>query len=295
MSLFSGCGGMDLGFVGGFEFMGRTYDRLPFEVVWANDIDFEAHRTYKHNLKHEILCLDIAEVEIESLPKADVVIGGFPCQDFSVAGKRRGLTASRGRLYQFMVDAVKHCKPRIFVAENVKGLISIPGALDEIQHDFSETGYDVEWRLLNARDYRVPQNRERVIIVGTRPGMEFRWPEKAGSHITAREAIEDLEHVELGGVNGHYWSNAKRITGQGQVPIKSDEPSTTIRAEHHGHIEFHYRLDRRLSAREAARLQSFPDAFEFISSTSQSYRQIGNALPPVMAWHIAESVLHAMM
>ena len=165
-SLFSGCGGMDLGFLGGFKFMDRIYDKTPFNVVWSNDIDFEAHRTYRHNLQHEILCKDIADVTITSLPTADVVIGGFPCQDFSVAGKRRGLNSARGRLYHFMVNAVNHCRPKIFVAENVKGLLSIPGALDAIRLDFAKSGYEVEWRLLNARDYMVPQNRE--------PGL-YRW------------------------------------------------------------------------------------------------------------------------
>lgn len=294
VSLFSGCGGMDLGFVGGFEFMGRSYDRHPFEIAWANDIDSEACRTYRRNFPHDVLCGDIADVEIGTLPPADVVLGGFPCQDFSVAGKRRGLDSPRGRLYQFMVDAVGHCFPRAFVAENVKGLLSIPGALDRIRIDFSESGYEVGWRLLNARDYGVPQSRERVIIVGTRPGTEFSWPDKIGIPVTSREAIGDLESLGLGEVNGHRWSNAKRTRGQGQRPIDANRPSPTIRAEHHGNIEYHYRLDRRLSAREAARLQSFPDSFEFASSTSQSYRQIGNAVPPVMAWHIAGSVRESL-
>ena len=294
VSLFSGCGGMDLGFLGGFPFGRKYYDRLPFEIVWSNDIDPDACKTYQHNLGHEIVCDDIAGVNIERLPKADVVLGGFPCQDFSVAGKRRGFSSPRGRLYQFMVDAVRHCEPELFLAENVRGLLSMPGAMDEIRTDFSDVGYSVQYKVLNARNYRVPQNRERVIIIGTKPSIEFEWPDNEIGEVSAQEAIGDLEDIALNGMNGHAWSNAKRITGQGQDPIKADQPSVTIRAEHHGHIEYHYRLGRRLSARECARLQSFPDQFQFVSSTSQSYRQIGNAVPPVMAWHIAKSVSEAL-
>ena len=294
VSLFSGCGGMDLGFMGGFKYLKRTYGVMPFEIVWANDISAAACKAYSHNLKHEIVCADIADIDIATIPKADVVIGGFPCQDFSISGKRQGLNSKRGQLYRFMVDVVEHCQPQVFIAENVKGLLSIDGVIEQITADFGKIGYEVQYRLLNASNYGVPQNRQRVLIVGTKPQadpFEYPDPEAAAKIVTAQQAIKDLEGVEWDGVNGHVWSKAKLTTGQGQKPIKADQPSTTIRAEHHGNIEYHYALDRRLSVREAARLQSFPDSFKLVSNSTESYRQIGNAVPPILAWQIANSVL----
>ena len=292
VSLFSGCGGFDLGFMGGFSFNNKKYKKLPFEIVFANDVSKDACDTYKQNLKHNIFCSDIREFDMESLPETDVVIGGFPCQDFSVAGKRLGLRSERGNLYLAMVSAVKHCQPSVFIAENVKGILSIPNALDTIQSDFANLGYQVNWKLLNAVDYGVPQNRERILIVGTKHSANLIWPEPQKKQITAKLVLRDLEEKSWDTTFGHIWSKAKRTNGQGQKPIKANKPSVTIRAEHHGNIEFHYGLDRRLSVREAARLQSFPDKFELISNMSSSYRQIGNAVPPVLAWHLANAVLN---
>ena len=294
VSLFSGCGGMDLGFMGGFEFLGRIYDVMPFEVIWANDISPPACDTYRHNLKHDIICGDISTLDIAAIPKADIVLGGFPCQDFSVAGKRRGFQAERGQLYRFMADVIEHCQPRVFVAENVKGLLSIPHAIETITDDFGKLGYQVEWKLLNAADYGVPQNRERVVIVGIKAKScvdRFAWPYKEAKQITAQQALKDIEPLDWEQMDGHTWARCKKNKGQGNKPINADTPSTTIRAEHHGNIEFHYSLPRRLSVREAARLQSFPDSFSIISNQSAAYRQVGNAVPPVMAWNIAKSVL----
>ncbi len=291
VSLFSGCGGMDIGFNGGFNYLGNIYDVLPFDIVFANDIADAACQTYRHNLGHNIVCADIASINISQIPKADVVLGGFPCQDFSIAGNRRGLDSQRGNLYRFMVDVVRHCEPKVFVAENVKGLLSIPGALETIKTDFAAAGYRVEHSLLNAADYGVPQNRERVLIVGIKGDGDFIWPKPLAKRVSSRAAIEDLEDKEWGEVDGHVWSKARRSTGQGQTPIKADVPSPTIRAEHHGNIEYHYSDLRRLSVREAARLQSFPDSFKLISVPTQAYRQIGNAVPPVMAWKVANCVL----
>ena len=293
VSLFSGCGGMDLGFLGGFKFLGRRHDALPFEMVWANDIDKYACDTYRQNLRHDIVCGDITQVDVTTIPKADVVIGGFPCQDFSVAGNRKGFQSKRGSLFHFMVDVVKHCQPRIFVAENVRGLLSTNGAIETITDEFQKAGYHVQHKLLTASDYGVPQTRQRVLIIGCRDGVEFTWPDK-DRLVSARDALKDLEPVSWDGMNGHKWSQCKRNKGQGNNPIKADVPGPTMRAEHHGNIEYHYSLERRLSVREAARLQSFPDNFELVSNTSQSYRQVGNAVPPLLAWHIAKSVQAAL-
>lgn len=236
----------------------------------------------------------MASIEFTSIPQADVVLGGFPCQDFSVAGKRRGFGTKRGCLYLFMVDVVLHSKPSIFIAENVRGLLSISGAMEKIKQDFEEAGYRVDYRLLNASDYGIAQNRERVIIVGTLAGLDFKWPVLKKKKVAARQVLDDLETAAWDVATAHTWSKAKKSTGQGQKPIAADQPSITIRAEHHGNIEFHYNQERRLSVREAARLQSFPDSFQWVSNMSESYRQIGNAVPPVLGWHIAKSVAEAL-
>jgi len=156
-------------------------------------------------------------------------------------------------------------------------------------------GYHVEPRLYLAADYEVPQMRERVIIVGTRKDKlpPFKHPKKKLNQenwIPVKEAIKDLEHLNEGDFVNHFWSKAKKNRGQGNNSIDANKPSPTMRAEHHGNIEYHWNGTRRLSAREAARIQSFPDDFVFLPSTSSAYRQIGNAVPPVMAWHIAASV-----
>ena len=305
VSLFSGCGGTDLGFEGGFDFLGKHYEENPFDVIWANDIDKSACQTYQSNFKKDIICADIRDILqnnyrsllAKPLPKyADVVIGGFPCQDFSLAGKRKGFDSERGTLYQSMVEVVKRVQPTIFLAENVKGLLTIHDgdALRTIIKDFSDLGYEVRYRLLHAADYGIPQNRERVIIVGTKFDKDFKYPDQTHNQsnwIALKDCIGDLESIESGKASNHFWSKAKMFIGtQGNSLTKPDRIGPTMRAEHHGNIEFHWNGSRRLSAREAARIQSFPDNFVFYPSTSSAYRQIGNAVPPVLAWHLAQSV-----
>ena len=308
LSLFSGCGGLDLGFKGGFSFLGKLYAPLNFNVVWANDILKDACLTYKKNLNHDIVCADINKVLYPEnflinpntpLPEeVDIVLGGFPCQDFSLAGKRRGFNnTTRGLLYKSMCKVIKRTKPILFVAENVKGLLSMDRgeALKTIIKDFSDLGYSVDPHLYLAADYGVPQMRERVLIVGTRKDKlpVFKAPSPATpkpSWVNVKEAIEDLENVLEGDVINHYWSKAKTNKGQGNNAISPDKPGPTMRAEHHGNIEYHWNRKRRLSAREAARIQSFPDNFIFYPSTSSAYKQIGNAVPPVLAWHVAKAI-----
>ena len=293
VSLFSGCGGMDLGFLGGFIFGGNYYERLPFDVVWANDINQSACATYAANLNHPVHHGDIADL-LDELPRqSDVVIGGFPCQDVSINGTRQTADGERTVLYQHMVEAIRRIKPSVFVAENVKGFLMSHGEefFDQMLRDFSSIpGYEVSWELYVAADYGVPQMRERIFIVGVTEGRTFRHPQPQGLHITAKEALQDLEALPEDPGSGHIWSKAKRSPDQGNRRLAADRPATTIRAEHHGNIQWHYSLDRRISLREAARLQSFPDEFRFIGGMRETERQIGNAVPPVMAWHIAKAV-----
>lgn len=307
VSLFSGCGGLDLGFVGGFRFLKKQYPRNHFEVVWANDIDEPSCQTFANYFKHAVVCGDITQILSgkysanlfdQSIPeKADVVLGGFPCQDFSHAGKRRGFNSKRGLLYQSMIEVVRRTRPLVFVAENVRGLLTMNGgeAIQTIIKDFEKLDYHVVYKLLIAADYGVPQTRERVIIVGTRKDKlpPFEHPKSILNEKTwvdLKTAIGDLEEVGEGGVSNHYWSKAKKNNGQGNNIVAADKPGPTMRTEHHGNIEFHWNGKRRLSAREAARIQSFPDDFIFYPSTSSAYKQIGNAVPPVMAWHVATAL-----
>nr|WP_322814317.1 DNA cytosine methyltransferase [Chloroflexus sp.] len=299
VSLFSGCGGMDLGFKGGFEVFGRYYPRLPFEIVWANDINEAACRTYRRNINENIVCGDIWDV-MDSMPKnVDVVIGGFPCQDISINNIRgSGAIGKRSSLYKAMVETIRITKPKIFIAENVKGLLMRhnKSSLHQILEDFKSLGYEISYKLYNAADYGVPQIRERVFIVGTQQGRaKFvpPEPERSGKDwMTAREAISDLECLEANPEINHIWSLANRSPEQGNRQLDPNKPGYTIRAECHGNIQFHYSLPRRISMREAARIQSFPDNFIFESKLRETERQVGNAVPPVLAWHIANAVLN---
>jgi DNA (cytosine-5)-methyltransferase 1 len=173
VSLFSGCGGMDLGFLGGFEFLGKKYKKTNFNIIWANEINVAACNTYRSNIGNHIIDGDIRET-IAGLPEtADVVIGGFPCQDISINGKMEGIKGKRSGLYTFLVEAVKKIQPKMFIAENVKGLLlkTNTASLKKILEDFNSLGYNVTYKLYHAADYGVPQTRERVFIVGTREDM----------------------------------------------------------------------------------------------------------------------------
>ncbi|MGC2289677.1 MAG: DNA cytosine methyltransferase [Thermoplasmata archaeon] len=296
ISLFSGCGGMDLGFKGGFQALGKHYGALPFDIIWANDNDAHACKTYEQNVGGSIRYADLRDVISEIPDRADVVIGGFPCQDISINGLRAGADGRRSGLYRAMVEVVGRCRPKVFVAENVKGLLlGNRESLHQILSAFAELGYAVSHRVYLAADYGVPQMRERVFIVGTAPGVEpFSHPPPVtpkGAWVTSKEAIGDLETTRENAAFNHVWSRAKRSPEQGMRKVKADRPSYTIRAEHHGNTQFHYSLRRRLSVREAARFQTFPDSFVFVSGMRQTERQVGNAVPPVLAWHIANATL----
>ena len=300
VSMFSGCGGMDLGFRGGFEFLGRKYGPLPYEIVWANDLNPAACKTYRRNLGGEIHCGDVWKA-MKTLPKsAEIVIGGFPCQDISVNGNMAGVDGARSGLYRAMVEAVRRLKPKLFIAENVKGLLMKCNhdSLKRIIEDFSGLGYSVACQLYKAADYSVPQSRERVIIVGAaKSATRFVPPvpeRNPATWVTAKEAIEDLEPLERKPEFNHIWSHANASPEQGNRRLKADRPAYTIRAECHGNIQFHYKLPRRISMREAARFQSFPDKFIFESGLREIERQVGNAVPPILAWHVARAALERL-
>ncbi len=300
VSLFSGCGGMDLGFRGGFEFLGKKYPRLPFEITWANDLNESACRTYRNNIGEHIMHGDIWKLMDQMPQSADIVIGGFPCQDISINGKGAGVDGKRSGLYKAMVEVVSRIKPKVFVAENVKGLLMKHNAksLERVLADFKALGYDITFELYNAANYGVPQTRERVIIVGRLPEVgKFTPPSPTHSrekYISAREAIDDLAKQPEDENFNHVWSRANISGEQGNRKLLADRPGYTIRAECHGNIQFHYDLPRRISMREAARFQSFPDTFIFDSKLRETERQVGNAVAPVFAWHIARAILSTL-
>ncbi|MDR1085340.1 MAG: DNA cytosine methyltransferase [Deltaproteobacteria bacterium] len=294
VSLFSGCGGMDLGFVGGFDFLCRRYEKTDFNIIWANEINPAAYETYRSNIGNHIIVGDINE-EIANIPEhADVVIGGFPCQDISINGKMLGISGKRSGLYTAIVEAVRKLTPQVFVAENVGGLLlkQNEASLKKILEDFSSLGYEVSCQPYHAEDYGVPQSRERVFLVGTKAGKPKFTPPTivTATPITAKEAIGDLEAVAKDKEFSHIWSLANVSGEQGNRRLLADRPGYTIRSECHGNIQFHYSLPRRISMREAARIQSFPDTFRFPGKLRETERQIGNAVPPALAWHVARAV-----
>lgn len=300
VSLFSGCGGLDLGFRGGFSFLGKEYKRHPFEIIWANEINKAACATYRANVDPSIVEGPIEE-QFSCIPSyADVVIGGFPCQDISINGKMAGIDGERSGLYIWMVKAVSQLRPKVFVAENVKALLMSrhESSLKRVIDDFTAIGYNVSYHLYDAADYGVPQVRERVIIVGIRKDINAEFippiPVTADSRITAKKALQDLENQDEDVSINHIWSAAKPSSGQGLRFLTADSPATTMRSECHGNIQFHYSLPRRISMREAARIQSFPDNFIFQAKIRETERMVGNAVPPVFAWHIAESILSVL-
>lgn len=337
VSLFSGCGGMDLGFRGGFKFLNKEYPKNPYNLIFANDIFKQAADMYEDNFGLKVERRDIKELNVsKDLPQEtiDIVLGGFPCQSFSYAGKRKGLSDPRGQLYLQMIRVIDHYKPKMFVAENVDGIRNSTknkdgqnvntSALNTILRDFEKHGYNVQYHVLLAADYGVPQMRRRVIILGIRKDLgdikDEYYPaklndetgEKTGRKwLTAKDAIDDLwdkvNKTTIPNQTSRDISKAKFYPSkkmQGNNRIAADKPSPTIRAEHHGNIEAHYRTTlsdkndmagwRRLSVRECARLQSFPDTYNFTASASSAYKAIGNAVPPVMAWNIARAVYYTL-
>lgn len=397
LSLFSGCGGMDLGFEGGFPILMKSYNprvakswrvsqlnknwvKLPktgFKVVFANDILTAAENSwvpyFEKNGGNRFTRRSIVELVKEArigkflFPKADIITGGFPCQDFSVAGKRNGFNShkghhgevlsdednpteeNRGKLYMWMRSVIEIVQPKLFIAENVKGLVSLSNAKEIIENDFANVGGDgylvVEAQVLNACNFGIPQTRERVIFFGFNKKhlkreardnlsslmINFKYdPYPVPTHariggdillpwVTSGDAFVGLNEPNKEKLDSSQtvYSKAKWYGShcQGNKEVNLNAPGPTIRAEHHGNIEFRRLsadkggtnkkgkesnfIERRLTLRECARLQTFPDDFEFIRkstkaipaehplSASDGYRVLGNAVPPLLAFHIA--------
>lgn len=402
LSLFSGCGGMDLGFEGDFSVLASSVnevlnpefineklennfvqlEKTRFKTVFANDILIDARNAWVnyfskrgHNPEdyQTDSIVDLVKMHqdgTEVFPEEiDIVTGGFPCQDFSIAGKRNGFdshknhkgefntentanTETRGQLYMWMKQVIEISKPKIFIAENVKGLVNLSNVKEIIQNDFSsagENGYLVlSPRVLHAADYGVPQSRERVFFIGIKKSAlkksaleqlekeiisdkynPYPKPTHAYTtdgkhlkrHVDLKELFENLEEPEkTQDLSQRFYSKAKFMGKhcQGQIEIKPNGISPTIRAEHHGNIEFR-RLsknnggiltdelskglkERRLTPRECALIQTFPPDYDFVIenkngrkgsflvSPSKAYKVIGNAVPPLLAYNLAKRI-----
>jgi DNA (cytosine-5)-methyltransferase 1 len=394
LSLFSGCGGMDIGFEGDFICLKKSINSdihpewiketngdwvrvapTRFETVFANDIRpdakaawvsyFSQRRENANDIYHLDSIVDLvkrANAGENVFPaNIDIVTGGFPCQDFSIAGKRLGFNSqkshlggvlsdkessveSRGQLYMWMREVVTITSPKLFIAENVKGLTNLEDVKEVIERDFAETGNGgyivVPTKVLYSPNYGVPQSRERVIFFGFKKSVLTDEAVKALSSkvipaqydpyppithgknlwdiVTCGDAFVGLKEPEESvDISQTKYSKAKYMGAhcQGQTEVKLDAVGPTIRSEHHGNIEYR-RLcaehggkhkeelerglkERRLTIRECARIQTFPDDYQFILkatsknkgvSSSDAYKIIGNAVPCVLAYNIAKNI-----
>lgn len=341
LSLFSGCGGLDLGFemaglkaVMGEEVMEKAFaDKSVFDenicnnvfnTIYVNDIFDEARETYAQNAGRYIY-MDKSDIrKIKEFPKADIVLGGFPCPGFSEAGPRL-VDDERNFLYLHFIRCLIQTQPKIFVAENVKGMMTLGKGevFKQIVQDFAAAGYTIYHKLLNSAEYGVPQIRERVILVGVRNDIDFKYVHPKPTHgygvdglkevVTLREAIGDLE-----GNPGDYFTGSYSTIFMSRNRKKRwDQPSFTIQAsgrqapihpagtpmEHVGKDRYIFtdgeENNRRLSVKEIARIQTFPDWYEFSRGNSNRsenakldlvYKQIGNAVPVRLALAVAEPI-----
>lgn len=303
VSYFCGCGGLDLGFRSGFKYHDEDYNKLPFTILKAYDNEPRCIETYNDYFgANHADVKDLATADPKEIPKADILIGGFPCQEFSSCGPLGGLESERGRLYQTMIAYMKEHKPIMVVGENVINLERMEKGqvLKIIKTDLAEAGYEVRvWKMF-APDYGVPQRRTRLIIMCVRDDIYKKYgfpeepvPEFQNRYRSIEWAIGDLVTITDNAVpnQGEYFgaSKAKKGNGQGDESNKKDKPAYTIRANPKSRVQFHYSLDRRLTVRECARLQTFPDDFTFKFSTTVNISQIGNAVPPILAYLVAKS------
>jgi DNA (cytosine-5)-methyltransferase 1 len=313
-SLFAGCGGMDLGVQGGFKFNGRTYARLSTEVVHSSDFDARVVDIYNLNFKHKSSVIDINDLDSTAIPRVDLVLGGFPCQSFSVVAqnpKRLGFKDSKGRLFFEMKRILEEKKPQAFIAENVKGILSANKgeAFPLIIEEFEQAGYHIKFSLLNASHYGVPQKRERVFIVGFRSKAKFEkfsFPapvtrdEPVPLGIFLDQDVEEKYFFSQRAVDG--MKNTKNSIAMNKGRVQSpDGPCNTLGA-HLAKASLNStdpvlkvgRRYRMFTPREVSRLQSFPESFKLAVPKSHNYIALGNAVPPVLMWHVAKSVLKAL-
>lgn len=320
VSFFSGAGGLDLGF-----------KKAGYNVVWANEYDKDIWETYEKN--HPETFLDrrsIVNIKEEEVPDCDGIIGGPPCQSWSEAGALRGISDKRGQLFFDFIRILKHKQPKFFLAENVSGMLSSrhKEAMKGILEMFDDAGFNVSYKLLNAKDYNVPQDRKRVIFIGLNEqklkGQKFEFPKPNNSEVVLEDAIWNLKDNVCPASEKNYSvgkacsvPNHEYMTGtfssiyMSRNRVRSwEEPSFTIQAGGR-HAPIHPQapkmkkvekdkqiflpgfeeLYRRLSVRECARIQTFPDDFIFhYDKVAAGYKMIGNAVPVNMAFELAKYI-----
>jgi DNA (cytosine-5)-methyltransferase 1 len=317
VSLFSGCGGLDLGLIGGFRFNGRVYGRTGVKVVHSSDIDHRVVKMFNDNFEHKAEVIDVRNLRGEDLPSFDILTGGFPCQSFSISAqnpKRLGFKDARGQLFFEIKRLLTERRPRAFIAENVKGLLSANGgeAFPLILEEFAQAGYHLKWKLLNAADYGVPQRRERVFVVGFASVADFdrfEFPEVRHGHNPVPLAVALEQPKEIGeeyyfsqrAVQGMRSTKNSKTMNKGRVQDPS-RPCNTV-SSHLAKVSLNstdpvfqeggrYRM---FTPREVARIQSFPDRFKLDCSRSIAYYGLGNAVPPVLMWHISKKLVSALL
>lgn len=300
VSYFCGCGGLDLGFRGDFEYNGHYYPHQPFKILAAYDNNKPCIETYNSYFGHGASVADLSTVDANDIPKADVLIGGFPCQDFSSCGPLRGLSSERGRLYQCMIRYMEVHRPKVVVGENVINLKRMDegAVINTIITDIEAAGYRVNVWQLYGPEYGIPQMRNRLFFVCVRNDLKGMpaAPERLFSDDfhSIEWAIGDLVGVTDESVPNQSQfftaSKAKKGNGQGDEVNQRNQPAYTIRANPKSRVQFHYSLDRRLTVRECARIQTFPDDFIFRHSMTTSISQIGNAVPPILGYIVAQQI-----
>ncbi len=313
VSLFSGCGGLDLGF-----------ENMGFRLVFANDNDKDVWETFERNHGIAIEKRSIVNIKSEEIPEAEGYIGGPPCQSWSLAGAMRGIEDPRGKLFYEYVRILRDKKPLFFVAENVAGILSrthLP-EFENIIKNFESLGYNISYNLVNCKDYGVPQERQRVIIVGYRKdlGIKFSFPESKNEVVTLKEAlmglpestpakdknrpnrnleIQNHEHMN-GDFSTMYMSRNRKkswvdvsftIQAGGRHAPLHPSSSEMIKVSKDRWIFKNPENRRRLSVRECARVQTFPDEFIFFyDNVAKGYKMIGNAVPIRLAEEIAKKI-----
>ncbi len=297
VSLFAGAGGLDLGF-----------KNKGFKIIWANDTDKDACETHRSWSKAEVVQGDISKIDFNIIPDCDVIIGGFPCQGFSLAGPRK-IDDKRNVLYRYYVKLVEEKQPLAFVAENVKGILTLgDGAIIEaIIEDFSDKGYNVYPTLVNAANYSVPQDRWRVIMIGFRKDLninKFKFPESLGKRVTLKDVLKgipepnpnDLCHAAF---SSRFMSrNRKRNWDEVSYTIPAMSKQVTLHPSSPDMIKLGQDLwkfgdkgiTRRLSWQEAAIVQTFPKNIHFSGNLTSKYKQIGNAVPVKLAEVVAQEL-----
>lgn len=303
ISLFCGAGGLDLGF-----------KQAGHRIIWANDFDKDCTETYRNNIGEHVRLGPIGAIPSIEIPDCDIVLGGFPCQGFSQANRLRFSEDPRNKLYLEFLRVVKDKMPKWFVAENVRGILSLDKgqAIRKIEQDFSNVGYRVTYKLFNTADYGVPQTRWRVIIVGTRHdlphGLDYSYP--APSHdknakngrkpwLTIAQALDGIpEPGKSNDLPNHIFSQYKvtdrNFTGHRRTDPQKPSPTILARGNGKGGVcaLAHPNNLRRMSIREQAAVQTFPMDFTFSGKMNSCYRQVGNAVPVLFAKKLAQQFSH---